>query len=248
MKASVKKLLEKSIPPEEYDGEYTLTANVIDFINNREKTFSASVLIGERELRDSDFIILEQLSSVKFKNNITNLKKEMRKVKVEVESDGIPTSIVSSPWRIPSKSYVANDLKDYIKNNVAAAILTTKLQNYAQVLGLINTPLPNIFRVNLDAGGYVEVEINAAAGLTFDVNIKKVVDSDNNTLPIKKEDMNYQSFRVSPDAAYIEDLNALMIQWGLSNRKIFNGSVKIHDLICDDKGCECPDCPEGKNP
>lgn len=246
MKTKAKRSLENSIPPEEEEGEYQLTVNFIDFINDKEKTFNVAVYVGYRQIRDRDFIVRETVPSDKFKSDIKNVKNERNKVKTEVESDGIPINIVSSAWRIPGRSYVVNDLKDYIKANVQTAIATTKLQSYASSMGLIKTPLPNVFKIPLDAGGYVEVELNAAGGLTFEVKLKKVIDSDNNTLPLKKSEVQYQSFRISPGASYIDDLNSVLTMWGMSNKKVSTGTVKIHDLVCDDQGCVCPDCPEDK--
>ena len=247
MEAKAKQELANRIPPQADEGEYYLNVNVIDFYRNTEKTFEVSVDVGYRPVRPRDFSAKKIASSSKFKSDIRRLKTARKKVKEEVESGGIPSSVVSSPWKIPGRSYVVNDIRDYIKSNVKAAIVTTKIQSYASAMGLLKTPLPNVFKVNLDAGGYVEVKIEAASGINFDVTIEKVVDIDNNTLPLKKSDMKNTFYRVSPNAAYIDDLNRLLRSWNLSNNNQFRGTVKIHDLICDDKGCECPDCPEGKN-
>lgn len=247
MKVKAKQELSDIIPPGEYDGEYNLIVNVIDFYSNRENTFAVSLYIGDGPVRPSDFKAKSIITSSKFKKNIKALKKARKEVKTEVESGGIPSSVVSSAWRIPGRSYVVNNIEDYIKNNVQAAIVTTKIQRYASAMGLMKTPLPDTYRINLDAGGYLEVKIEAAAGLTFGVKLEKVVDSDNNTLPFNKSDMKNQFYQVSPNAGYINDINTLMRNWGLSNKNLFQGSVKIHDLVCDDKGCECPDCPDEAN-
>tara|TARA_R100001377_G_C3180985_1_gene106642 strand:- start:279 stop:1100 length:822 start_codon:yes stop_codon:yes gene_type:complete len=247
MKTKAKQELANSLPPEEYEGEYNLKVNVIDFYNNRENTFAVSVYVDYGPVRPSDFKAKLITSSSRFKENMQRLKKARKQVKTEVEAGGIPSSVVSSAWRIPGRSYVVNNIEDYIKSNVQVAIATTKIQSYASAMGLIKTPLPNTFRIKLDAGGYIEVKIEAAAGLTFGVKLEKIVDSDNNTLPFNKSDMKNQFYRVSPNAGYINDINDLMRNWGLSNKNLFKGSVEIHDLVCDDKGCECPDCPDEAN-
>lgn len=149
MKTKAKQELANSLPHEKYKGEYNLRVNVIDFYNDKQNTFAVSVYVDSGPVRPSDFKAKLITSSSKFKENMKRLKRAIKQVKTEVEASLIPSSVVSSPWRIPARSYVVNNIKDYIKSNVQVAIATTKIQSYVSAMGLIKTPLPNTFKIKL---------------------------------------------------------------------------------------------------
>ena len=181
----------KSIPTRNYQ------VHIADIVNGTVTSFEADRYF---EPMEDNFIV-----NVYAITSSSNLQAIVEKYKTEVDSliesvkslQSIPISVIPHAWAFINCAYCAyctNDVEQYVQNTLNGKILpaTKALAELTSVFGLIKTNIPNVFRIPLAAGGYVEVKIKLnAEPLSLNLYMVKVVDKDRNTLPELAEGLNY---------------------------------------------------------
>ncbi|WP_434952874.1 hypothetical protein ACRWQL_06965 [Shewanella sp. HL-SH4] len=112
----------------------------------------------------------------------------------------IPSSVISDAWQFTNCAFCENNVDDFLNSHLNGEILTVQLTLTAIVktFGLIETGIPETFRINLESGGYLELLIKLNNEPTsLKVVVTKAVDQDNNTVPFSADKLRRLIIQVS---------------------------------------------------
>ncbi|WP_144209226.1 hypothetical protein [Shewanella donghaensis] len=112
----------------------------------------------------------------------------------------VPTSVVSDAWQFTNCAFCENNVDSFLNSSLSGEILTVQLTitAIAKTFGLIETGIPDTFRIELEAGGFLEllITINNEPA-TLKVVVTKAVDQDNNTVPFSADKLRNLIIQIS---------------------------------------------------
>jgi len=211
------------------------TIHVVDMANMDISSYDWS--LEDYESPQDGNWILRSFRKVSTPSTISSPMKQLRKDVAELnkkaENSVIPISVIQDPWEFVNCAYCENSVEAFINNNLEGKILTVSstIKSVAQIFGFMSTGVPNQFRSQIEAGGYLEVKMVLARGPYLIIDVTKVVDKSGNTVPFKKESLDGLRVRIS-DVDSARTINSYIS--GLSFSVPFNtGSVTITDCDID---------------
>ncbi|WP_144204422.1 hypothetical protein [Shewanella sp. KCT] len=131
---------------------------------------------------------------------LANLKKARSQLSSAGNNLTIPTSVISDAWQFTNCAFCENSVDRFLNTNLNGEILTVQLTltAIAQTFGLIETGIPDTFRINLESGGYLELLIKLNNEPTsLKVIVTKAVDQDDNTVPFSADKLRSLIIQVS---------------------------------------------------
>ncbi len=147
-----------------------------------------------------------------------NLREALSTYKHSVESVEIPKEVIGESWEVVNCAYCQNRVESFLSETFDGQTETIAqlLGQLASAFNLVDvSKISNTYRVPLEAGGYMEIDIEVLADLSMRATIDKVVDSDGNDIPFKAEDLKNLRISVSDlfrNSAINEQINPLSYQ------------------------------------
>lgn len=168
------------------------TINVLDFTSNTIRTFRKFV---EREPKDgepSSIRVIPVTTSQEDLQRFSQIQSALTDFKNQVESAQVPPVVLENVWDLPKRSFVANDLEDYITSRLWVGNITIDaVKNIARQLGLLEGELSQYW-VTVADGGKIRISLRVLGGSI--IEILEVRDSNNNTIPFVAEDVGSYRF------------------------------------------------------
>lgn len=163
---------------------------VIDLTAREASTFNVTASLIQLPNGYPNAIVgnaVETSTSTYVKNELSKLDNAFREFKDDVQSNSIPRELIPDSWQFVNCAYCENDLSDYLNAQLRyqSETLARQVLTVANIFGISTTGLPNQYKIPLESGGYVVIEaelFNEPSELR--IKLKKVVDSDNNTVPL----------------------------------------------------------------
>lgn len=146
----------------------------------------------------------------------------------EAESNSIPKTVISSPWEFVNCGYCRADINDYLNNSLSGKLRTVSATaiSVGQALNLINTNVPNEFKIPLEAGGTILVKLTVInSPITLELEILRILDVNNNEVQEDVTKLNNINIKAELEA-HIEDMNNYLnpLGYGVNmNSLIFSG-------------------------
>ncbi len=138
-----------------------------------------------------------------YMNNVRSASSQYRST---ISGTPIPTSVIPNAWQMVSCAFCENDIETWIRAQAGAqkVLLIESIDALLQAFGIQQTSIADIYVIQLESGGYVEVEISVTnEPVEIDVRVVKVVDKDNNSVPISAQQLNNLTIRLSGGSAVI---------------------------------------------
>ncbi|MBU3020464.1 hypothetical protein [Aestuariibacter sp. A3R04] len=163
---------------------------IIDLAEREASTFNVSAKLVQLPNGYPNAIVgeaIEASTSVFVKQEMSKLDAAFVSFKDDVQSKSIPSELIPDAWQFVNCAYCENDLSDYLNAQLRyqTETLARQILTVGNLFGISTTGLPNKYKVPLESGGYVVIEAklyNEPSELRIEV--KKVVDSDNNSVPL----------------------------------------------------------------
>lgn len=159
----------------------------------------------------------------------------------------VPTSIATSAYQLASKSYIKNDVKDYINEQNSALI--DKIENFftgiAEMTGVVDYDFWKFETYYSDGSKAILIITSITSGLGLELELESAIDADNNDIPLTPEDVKIGEYRFEKggQAAFNEFTNlarALGINIGSANYSGgSSGAGGSYKLSCNQSGSNC---------
>jgi Cu/Ag efflux protein CusF len=175
-------------------------AHVVNLITGEVNSYRAIIMPPEYDYDDVYVSVGEMSVSSDVKNKIEPARKAFRALKVAASKVTIPKSEIGDAWDFVNCAYCENNVNDFISSSLQGKIETVSVTvaTVTQILGLTQTAIPNIYRVNLESGGYIEIKMTLLnTPVVMAIKVLKVVDNNNNTVPLKAEGLNNLRIQVA---------------------------------------------------
>lgn len=117
---------------------------------------------------------------------LIRLESSLKTLRTSVEASTIPKEVIAEAWDYVNCGYCSNNIESYLINTFSGDVETVLqlTEALANAFSLIDTSdISNVYRMQLEAGGYIEVEVTILGNVHLKIDVKKVVDPDNNTVP-----------------------------------------------------------------
>lgn len=133
-------------------------------------------------------------------NNVKLAKGELLNL---LNATVIPTSVVGHPWEFVDCGYCENNIQSYLQSTANGKIEAVWLTSQALLLsfGVLNSPLATTYVINFEGGGQVMIEANISVGMKLVIKVIKVIDANNNTVPLKSVDLQNYNIWVPSELA-----------------------------------------------
>lgn len=163
------------------------TVHIVNLNTGGVNSYRATIVPPEDDTDDVNIQVYEISASSIVKNKIKPAADAFRNLSKVANAVTIPSSVVPGAWDFINCAYCENNVNDFVSRTLQGQIetVTTTIATVTAVLGLTYTAIPNTYRIGLEAGGYIEVEmklLNTPVALTL--KVIKVVDNNNNTVPL----------------------------------------------------------------
>lgn len=131
---------------------------------------------------------------------LNDIKRAKADLQAETRRLVIPKDVISDPWEFVNCGYCRATVQNYFNDALSGqiTILEMSIRTLAETFGVITGALSEQYRINLEAGGYITFHatlINNTSELN--IEIKEVVDSDGNTIPLKASDLPGLSIKIN---------------------------------------------------
>lgn len=154
----------------------------------------------------------------------------------------IPKSVIDSAWEIPNCAYCANNLSDYLNNHPDVNTGFDNVQNTLNWLNIVDGKLNETWILTLSDGGKVYVNFNLIQkGQIVVVDIVKVIDANNNTVPMEPDLWGGQILKGSVESAYFQSIQHYLWRFGYMFKPLPNGTVTVEE-------CRNPSDPPSSKP
>ncbi|WP_172380940.1 hypothetical protein [Vibrio sp. Vb339] len=188
----------------------------------------------------ADFKRISSPSNISSK--LENIKRERSQLKAQAQELVIPLSIIRDPWEFVKCAYCENAVQSYFNNSLSGQIATlgASITKVAQTLNLISTAIPDQYLIRFESGGYAIFGLTVVVGeptrLLF--KVKKVVDIDNNTIPMTSKELPGLNIRIA-DPARGAVINNYIQRFNYAVPTNVTGVVTITVVDCVNNASNC---------
>lgn len=145
----------------------------------------------------------------------------------------IPKTVLGSAWEYVNCAYCLNDITDYVSGSLQGKAMQAGevLTELAEIFGLIKTSIPNQYSLSLAAGGKIVVTLEVDADANLYIELVKVIDDDNNTIPAYADKLKDLVIKVDSDEK-LAIINSFINRFGYHAKvpDTPTGSVTITDI------------------
>lgn len=221
----------------------TKNVNVIDIVKNKIETYNVKLIYmplpegfpgvyipSTKRVYTPHHIKSQMTPLIEARNNLKRATRELK----------IPESVIEAAWQTTNCAFCENNIQTYVNSSLAGERISVQvsLAAIAHLFGLTQTGLPDTYRINLDAGGYVEVKMSITAESSkLKVTLSKAVDGNGNTVPSTASGLNNLLIQV-PSMVQANNINIFI------NKFNFYVPVKMGYVVIK----ECLRKPEGNYP
>lgn len=164
--------------------------SVINLLESEVRTYQVSFNFFPAS-PTSPQIKMPTITEVFTPKNITLIMQSLESVRVKltnkVNEQIIPSSVISNAWLMTNCAFCENNIQTYINNSVSsnALIIKESLAKIIQLIGIVKFDVPEMFRIKLEAGGYVEIKASILLEPNVtEITVINVVDVNGNQVPL----------------------------------------------------------------
>lgn len=211
--------------------------HITDFTNNTITTYELSLNVFFERPNQPPVAVLALTPiatpadiNYKFQDVVT----AVRSMKSSVENSIIiPSTVIKNSWEFVNCAYCESHLQIYLNQQIAGKIETgtRTIEALSLSLGLLNTPIPNTYKIPLQAGGYIYVEIKLTGNFDLYIKALEAVDIDGNKVPFSSSSLQGTRVFIGRPASSI-DINNYINPYNVGVPSNRTGSVII--LTCGD--------------
>lgn len=155
----------------------------------------------------------------------------------------VPKHVIPNAWEFVNCAYCQTHLQTFLNNSMPGQIETVAqvVNHIAQTLGLVQTSLPNVFKLNLEAGGSVTFKLTLTnSPMELEVELKTVTDESGNIVPFNAASLKGLNLYINK-LEQVHMINRYIWHYNL-HLPIRTGRGTIIDCPRPDAD-SCPGCP-----
>ncbi len=147
----------------------------------------------------------------------------------------VPNSVVSNAWEFVNCAYCQTRIRDFLNNSIPGQIetLVQVVNHFAQTLGLVQTSLPNIFKMNLESGGNVTFKLTLTnSPVELEIELMSVTDEGGNVVPFNAANLKGLNLYIT-NPAQANIINTFIMHYSMYI-PVRTGRVTITDCLRPD--------------